>query len=222
MSGRVFLAANAAAVIMAAVLIILGRIGQPADAFIVSPPDAELPPATPAHLRTSMGSPDAPISILVYSDFQCAVCQQFALTTSKQIEASYVETGTAYLTFKHFVIYDEESILAAMAAEAAADQGMFWPYHDLVMQLRASSKKEDLTVARLQDLARQAGLDIAAFNAAFLSGNHRDEILREKEESLALGIRGTPTFFVNGRKAEGNVPFASFQSLIEELLAAEE
>jgi protein-disulfide isomerase len=197
-----------------------------------SPASTTLPPA-PTELPTaeelgtghSLGSPDARVTVTQFAEYQCTVCQRFFLENEEELTEAYIETGKIRFVFKQFVMYGEESMNAALAAEAAADQGKFWEYHSLLMQQEASPKEEDLTVETLQNLAGELGLDMEKFNAALLSDKHRDKIERDFAQGRAMGVRGTPTFFVHGgagegvtRKGEGNISFDKFKELIDVLL----
>ncbi len=236
LSNGAFAVATAVAIVAAAVLIMLGRAsyartgffllppisGSPSVTTLPAPPEANPPGATTSPSAfisgTSNGSPSAPITIVVYSDFQCVPCQQFALTTEKELERVYVETGKVRLVYKHFIVYGEESMLAAQAADSAAEQNKFWPYHDLLMQMQASPKVEDISVAKLKSLAEQVGLNMAAFDASLKSGKYREKVIHDDAEGRALGITGTPTFLVNRMKGIGNKPLEAFQKVLEELL----
>jgi protein-disulfide isomerase len=167
---------------------------------------------------SSMGSPDAPVTIIEYADYQCSICQQFALTTEKDLERVYIATGKVRFIFKNAIVYGDESLLAAQAAEAAAEQNKFWPYHDLLMQGKFSSKAEDITLAKLQTLAQIAGLNMDQFNSALSSGKFKDKVMQDDAEGRALGVKGTPTFFVNGNIGTGDIPFDAFQKYIEQIL----
>ncbi len=231
-----FTGATVLAVVFAALMITLGRIGHtrdyfsaplplPAPTITPSPiPPTVHPTGTPTPTPfvptsgTSMGSASAPVTIVEYSDFQCSICQHFALTTETELARAYVQTGKVRFIYKHFIVFGDESILAAEASEAAAEQNMFWPYHDLLMQAQASPKAEDLTIARLESLAEQVGLNMTAFKAGLESHKYREKVSRDDSEGRASGVTGSPTFFVNGAKGTGNVPFEAFQQLIEEIL----
>ncbi len=236
LSNGPFVAATAVAVVAVVVLIMLGRMSYARTDFFLLPPNSGSPSVTPLPALpatnpsgakpsprilisgTSVGSPSAPITIVVYSDFQCFPCQQFALTTEKELERVYVETGKVRLVYKHLIVYGEESMLAAQAAECAAEQNKFWPYHDLLMQTQASPEVGDLSAAKLESLAGQVGLNMAAFDASLKSGKYREKVIRDDAEGRALGVTGTPTFFVNRMKGVGNKPFEAFQKVLEELL----
>ncbi len=217
-----FAGVTALAVAVAAILVILGRVAASASMFVAPPPDSSVPGSTPSPSvvvsGTSKGSPSAPVTIILYSDFQCAHCQQFALTTEKQLDKAYIETGKVRLIFKHRVIFGEESMQAAEASECAAEQDKFWPYYDLLMQVQASPRQDDLPTSKLQDLAELAGLDMATFNTSLGSGKYRQKVILDDTQGRALGIEGSPTFFVNGLMIEATPSFKDFQKLIESML----
>jgi len=156
--------------------------------------------------------------MFMYSDFQCYNCQEFALTTEKELEEAYVETEKLRLVFKHYVIFDEESMRAAMASECAAEQEKFWPYYDLLMQTRASPWEVDITTATLESIAQAVRLNMAAFNTCLQSEKYKEKVDRDKEEGEALGVTSTPSFIIDGGMATGHPPFAKFQEVIEQML----
>ena len=102
---------------------------------------------------------------------------------------------------------------AAEAAQCARMQGKFWPYHDKLF-----ANQQALAVDQLKQHAKDIGLDTAAFNACLDGGKTKDEVLADMKDAAALGVTGTPAFFVNGRFVSGAQPFESFVSLIDEEL----
>ena len=109
--------------------------------------------------------------------------------------------------FRHFPLTSihDKAILAAEAAEAAGAQGQFWEMHDLIFerqrQWSAASQEEavDLFVGYAGDL----DLDVEAFASALQEGSYRDRVERQYEQAVELGLRGTPTFFLNGQYYDG-------------------
>ncbi|MFC1916900.1 DsbA family protein [Chloroflexota bacterium] len=164
-----------------------------------------------------MGLPDAPVTIIEYSDFQCSYCQQFALTVGKELKAAYIDSGKVRLLFRFINAY-EESLQANQAAASAAEQGKFWPYHDLLMEQRASPKVNDLPIEKLEDLAQQLGLDMTLFKASLESGKHDSRIWQDDADGRALGVTGTPTFFIDGIKMAGGRSLQDFQDIIDPIL----
>ena len=213
-----FAVATAIAIVAVSALIILGRVSYARTDFFPLPPTSDSPGVTTLPPDTFIGSPNALVTIVVYSDFQCGPCQAFALITEKELERNYIEAGKVRIVYKHLIEGGEESMLAAQAAECAAEQNKFWPYHDLLMQIRASSTVSDLSVAKLESLAQQLGLNIETFDDSLMSGKFKEKVLHDDAEARALGVTGTPTFFINRMKGTGYKPFEAFQKVIEELL----
>lgn len=222
-----FVAATAVAALIAVALILVGRMGYAKADFVPLPPDQPSPsvptlPALPAGnpgeivYGTSIGSPDAPVIMVMYSDFLCSACQQFAATTEPELRKAFIETGQMRLVYKPFIVNGEESILAAEAAESAAEQNEFWPYYDRLMQAKLSS--HDLSIEKLEGLAEGLGLDMTAFDVDLRSGKYHDQVISDDAEARELGVRGPPTFFINRMKGLGNKPFEAFQKVISEIL----
>ncbi len=216
-----FLAFTIVAVIIASIFITLGWVSGSGDSSFSTPPATPGTPPSPtvAFSGKSKGSPDAPVTIIDYSDFQCSHCQEFALTIERQLQTDYIDTGKVLLIYKHLIVFDEESVLAAEASEAAAEQDKFWPYYALLMQVKASPDvKDDLSIAKLQSLAQQVGLDMETFNASLQSRKYREKVMQENTEGRALGVTGAPTFFINGVKKVGRGSFDDFKTIIDDLL----
>ena len=240
---RAFIWANVLAVLMAVAVIGVSRVAASdgSGSFDVvqggggTPTAAPSPGVAPSDLPTwqelasgnALGSPDAPVVITEFAEFQCTICQAFYAGTEQEIRKKLVDTGKVRYVFKHFVMYGEESMQAALASEAAAEQGKFWEYHDLLMELRASPKTDgDLSTEKLQGLAEQLGLDMDKFNASLLSGKHKDLIDKEFRQGRAMGVEGTPTYFIHGgagegstRSGKGNLSFDTFKELVDALIA---
>jgi protein-disulfide isomerase len=106
-----------------------------------------------------------------------------------------------------------EALPAAEAALCAHDQGKFWEFHDRIFQNQGS-----LSAATYRQIAADLTLDTGSFGECLASGKHRDSIQKDMEEGGALGVTGTPAFFINGRFLSGAQPFQAFQSIIDEEL----
>ncbi len=218
MSWQAFGVTSLVAVVVGVIMITLGwQSGQRSS---------RLPPATtnPAGIQvtgTSLGTSDAPVVIIEYSDFQCRYCQDFALDIAPRIEAAYVKTGKVRIEYRHVIVLGAESQLAAEAAECAAEQNQFWPFYNNLMWRQYSPDLADITVERLREIARQIGLDMALFNASLASGKFKEKVARDDIEGRAWGITGIPAFFVNDVLADSKVKgnFALFSEIIDAELA---
>lgn len=133
--------------------------------------------------------------------------------TIKQILEKYPDD--VRLVYKHFPLpIHANSRKAAEAAECAADQGNFWEYHDKLFE-----NQETLYVPMLKDYAKQTGLNTTQFNACLDSGAMSNRVEQDKKEGESLGVRGTPTFFVNGKLISGAQPFSVFDDAVSKALS---
>ncbi len=162
------------------------------------------------------GATTAPVIIEEFSDFQCPSCGEFARDTLPRLAAAYIDTGKVRLMFRHFAILGPDSEAAAAAAACAGAQGQFWPYHD---RLFAAQGRLSFTRNNLLRVAQELHLDLTDFPACLDTGRFRSQVRAETQAAIALGLRGTPGFVINGRALVGALPFDLFQSVIDEALA---
>lgn len=162
-----------------------------------------------------LGNPDAPVTIVEFGDFQCPFCGRFFKTTEQEIIEKYVKTGKAKFVYRDFPLTSihEEAQKSAEASECADEQGEFWEYHDLLYQ-----RQDQLSVAHYKAWAAELGLNTGQFNQCLDAGKYSEEVGKDFRDGQAAGVRGTPGTFVNGRLVEGALPFAQFQTIIEEEL----
>lgn len=144
----------------------------------------------------------APIQIIEYSDFQCPACRT-AQAALFQLLGKY--PGKIRLTFQHYPLGGHRwSAVAHQAAECAARQGRFWPYHDRLYAEQASWSGS--AVAPLETLVRygsEMALDLDRFGECLGDRAVAAEIQRERDAGADLGVRSTPSFFVNGKFVVG-------------------
>lgn len=163
----------------------------------------------------SLGRPEAPVSIVEFSDFQCSFCKRFWAATLPQLKNSFVQKGQVRFVYRHFAILGKHSTLAAQASECAGEQGKFWPYHDRLFQNQGGLA---YTEAKLKHYASEMGLVSKVFSQCLGSGKFLKKVEGETAVAAFLGARGTPAFFVNGRLLSGAQPFEVFQAVISEEL----
>ncbi len=175
-------------------LILIGTMSRNNE---VKPADASLE-GIPVSGKT-LGYPDAPVTVWDFSDFHCPHCREFAFGPEQKLIQEYVKTGKVKFVFKHFII-SSASYLPANAAECANEQGQFWAYHNYLYEKQPTDTP--FTVEKLKRYARDLGLDTKAFDACMDSGKYMNEIMREMDEGRSLGVRGTPSIFVNGQYIE--------------------
>lgn len=164
------------------------------------------------------GSADAPVLITAWEDFQCPVCKAANSSVLKQIEENYVNTGKARLEFKQFPFLGNESYTAAQASQCAADQDKFWPYHDALFAAQGAENSGTFSVTKLTSLAANVGIDTSQFSACLTNGDYKASVQAEKQEGVDLGVKATPTFFVNGAQVADWRDYNAFAAMIEAAL----
>jgi protein-disulfide isomerase len=163
----------------------------------------------------TLGSRSATVSIVEFSDFQCSFCRKFWANTLPQLKETYIKRGQVRFTYRHLAVLGKFSQQAAAAAECAGEQGKFWEYHD---KLFATDPGLGFTHSNLKQYALQLKLNSAEFGQCLDSGKYRRKVEAEGAVAAALGVRGTPTFFVNTKLLVGAQPFDVFRAAIDEEL----
>jgi predicted DsbA family dithiol-disulfide isomerase len=157
------------------------------------------------------GNPEAPVTIVEFSDFQCPFCVRARPTVSRVREVYGEDVRFA---FRHFPLsFHEQAPKAGEAAACAGDQERFWEMHD-----RLWANPGRLQIADLKEHAAALELDTEAFNACLDSGRYASLVESDTEAGARLGVSGTPAFFINGRPLVGAQPFEAFASVIDDEL----
>jgi len=199
-------------------------VPQPANQEPVSPqplgdiliPESKTYPLAEAN---RMGDPDAPVTIIVYSDFQCVYCMYYWEETESQIINNYVETGQVYYEYRSFGDFlGPQSATAAEAAYCAGDQGKFWEYHDIIFLNWTGEGNGDFSPNRLRGYADALGMDVKDFSDCLENGTHNATLEQDVSSAQVHDVRATPSFLINGKLVEGAQPFSVFESEIEAAL----
>lgn len=186
------------------------------------PGRAEAPAPEPAAVLAKLeiegapavGPEDAAVTVVEFADFQCPFCARVR-GTLERLRSEYPEQ--VRVVFKHFPLeIHPEAMLAHRAAAAAAAQGRFWELHDRIFAAPGA-----LDRASLVAYARALGLDLEAFERALDGPESEAAVRRDMAEGAALGVRGTPAFFINGRSLSGAQPYEAFRAQVELVLAQE-
>ncbi|GEM_PF-762384 len=159
------------------------------------------------------GAKDALVTMVIFEDFQCPYCKQL-LATLKNVRTK-VGDKDLRIVFKHnpLIGSHKHAMAAAEAAEAARAQGKFWELHDILFDNQAKIGEA------LRDFANQAGLEMAQYDNAMASHGAASRIEADMEQAGALGARGTPNIFINGRKLVGAKDADTLLKHINEALA---
>lgn len=200
-------------VLIIALFVVIRQLNAPTHNIedVVVPASLE-PPANAD--GTAWGPVDAPVVIEEYSDFQCPFCGQFATITGEQLKQAYADSGLVRFEYNHFAFLGPESLRAAEAAECAAEQNLFWPYHDIIFNNQSGENQGNFSDPALRNFAIVAGLEMEAFDECFSSARYRQDVRAGNSEASNRGVNSTPTFFVNGELVEGVISFEQFETII--------
>ncbi len=200
------------------------RLAAPADHLAVSPNGERIFVTNRKDKRTTMmevsfveaidtsGSPfkgpeQAPVAVVVFSDFQCPYCAKLQPLLDQILKAYPQEVKVVYKQFP--LQMHPFSMSASLAAMAANRQGKFWPMHDKIFE-----SYQSVNEAKLSGFAKELGLDMAKFDKDIADPKLKEQVLRDRQEGIAAGVRGTPTLFVNGRQVRDR-SFEGLKALVD-------
>lgn len=168
------------------------------------------------------GSASAPVTVYEMSDFQCPYCRQFALTTFPALDSAYVATGKVRWAFVNFPLTSihQNAVAAAETAYCAAQQGGFWPVHDLLyrhQEVWAPLKEPGAFFLTLADSAR---LSRPALLACLKSPDTEAAIRADAEGAERSGASSTPTFYIEGGLLVGAQPAEVFRQVLDSIIKA--
>jgi protein-disulfide isomerase len=206
----------------------LRAIRQAVERLQAPAPQPAGPPPPPEKVQVTnvsgymLGRPDAPVTMVEFTDLQCPFCNRFAATTFDQLKKEYIDTGKVRFISRDFPLdFHPQARPAAIASRCAGEQGKFW---ELRMTLVKNASK--LSPALIAQEAAALKLDMKAFDACSKGTQYDAAITRDLTEGSGFDVNGTPTFFVGKTTAQGfegfrivgAQPFAVFQARIEGLL----
>ncbi len=157
----------------------------------------------------SFGTSTPKVTVVEFSDFACPYCQE-DYTAVREISVKY--KNSVKLIFKDFPLHDN-SLDLALAARCAGEQGLFWAMHDKLFALQGQFE-----TSSLPDLAVSVGANRTVFTNCFTSQKYLNAIRADYADGQSLGVIGTPTFFINGYKIEGEIPEDKFEQIIQQFL----
>lgn len=170
-----------------------------------------------------LGSPDAPIKIIEFSDFGCPFCAQFAKISLPELHEEFIATGMVQWKYIPYILgIFPNGDRAALAGECAAEQGddTFWSMHDKLYENQQEWKSEGRGARDLfARYATELELDREAFLSCYDEERPGKELNRIGQLGQQFGVRATPTFFINGERVEGAIPLELFRQAIREVAA---
>jgi protein-disulfide isomerase len=174
--------------------------------------DLDIVPVPSRPGAPALGPEDAPLQVVVFTDFQCPFCRQHAETIRRLVEHYGARLR---VTLRQFPLaMHPMARLAAEAALAAHAQGRFWKYHDLLFETPGALLSQDVLIA----VAQRAGLDMSLFRQALADGTYAAQVDKDLRDGAAAGVQGTPSTFINGRFISGVVPLEQLVDVCDRLL----
>jgi protein-disulfide isomerase len=191
---------------------------------------APAPPPQPTTAKVTnlkgyaMGKPDAPLTMVEFTDLQCPFCRQFSITSFEEIKKNWIDTGKLRYISRDFPLdFHAQAMPAARAARCAGEQGKFWE-----MRMTLMKNANLLTAEYITRTAADLKLDAKSFASCAASTKFDADIQAEMQEGARLGVGGTPTFImgkttatgVEGPVLVGALPYAQFEAKLKELLGS--
>jgi len=178
-------------------------------------------PVTDNFRGFTLGSDSAPIEITEYSDFECPWCASFAAVQMPVVRQQLIATGKVRWRFREFPLSSHKySRLAALAAQCAGEQGKFWEMHDQIFTHHEWAQTGKDPSGVFHGSAKDIGLDLARYDACVESQRYAGRVEASYQEGEARDVQATPTFFIDGRKFQGNPTSDAFKALVDSLIAA--
>ena len=190
-----------------------GAAAQPAAAP-TAPVNITLKSSTPY-----LGNANAKVTVVEYADYECPFCEQWFKTVWPDLKTKYVDTGKIKFVYQDFAFLGPDSNTAAEASHCAADQNMFWQYHDYLFANQGAEGSGWATATHQKQFAQSVGLNVSQFNSCLDGGKYKQEVLDETAAGKSYGVTGTPSIFINGSIIVGAQPATAFEQAIDAALA---
>jgi protein-disulfide isomerase len=215
-----------AVLLIGAAVVTQGGGSNPTAGTIVAPAEA-IPAGIPVD-GTTMGKADAPVTLTVYSDFQCPGCDLFATQTEPRLRSTYVAQGTLKIVYHDAAFQGQkstsswdESVEPAAGARCAGEQGLFWEFHDWLFANQQGENQGGFSQDRLNQIAQKVpGLDFTKWQACMATGTQQAIVKQQTQETQTLGIDSTPTLDINGKRIVGAAPYDQIAPVIDAAAAS--
>ena len=197
-----------AVVLLAALVLVQGSGPAKVDAAGLIAPTTSAP--TDLADGRTLGKADAPVTLDVWSDFQCPACGQYAEIVEPALIRNYVTPGVLRIVHHDAAFQGartktpfDESVEPAAGARCAAEQDKYWPFHDWLFANQSGENKGAFADARLRAIATKVGLDVVAWDACRATGEQQTAVRSETAQGVANGVNSTPTLYINGEAIVG-------------------
>jgi protein-disulfide isomerase len=224
------------------VLEVKGLTSKKAGVFASTAPSASSAPVAAAAPETGpvkvsvdddavLGNPDAPITMIEFSDYECPFCKRHFDQTYPELKKNYIDTGKMKIVFRDLPLsfHDPMATKEAIAANCAKEQGGDEAYYKMhnAMFTQTTSNGNGLSVEKLYTIAGEVGLNAGNFKTCLDSDKYKAEVAKDLADAGAIGADGTPAFFIGKSDASGTIegtrlvgaqPYTAFSTIIDGLL----
>jgi protein-disulfide isomerase len=164
------------------------------------------------------GSPQAPVEITEYADYQCPFCQTFATLQMPTIEERLINTGRLRWRYRDFPLQQHPfARLAAHSAACADEQGKYWDQHRRIYEGQQEWAEARDAGPVLRGYAQANGLDLGRYDACMKSGKYAGRIQASLNEGMQVGVNSTPTLLVGNRLYSGRLDSDAITKLVDSL-----
>jgi protein-disulfide isomerase len=212
-----------------AILVGVAVLGLGALGFLLSrprvtsiPADVTVQPSDTAGFRGYLkGSPDAPVEISEYADYQCPFCQTFATLQMPTIDERLIKTGRLRWRYRDFPLQQHQfARLAAHSAACADEQGKYWEQHDRIYEGQSDWAASRDAGEHFREYASANGLDLGRYDECMNAGKYAGRIQASYEEGARAGVSSTPTLLVGNRLYQGRIDSDAIRRLVDSLAPA--
>ena len=163
-----------------------------------------------------LGSPNAPVTIIEFSDFECVFCKSFFNSTFKEIKMNYIDSGKVKFVVRDFPLVNihPNAENASKAAKCAYEQNKYWEFHDILFENQEKWAYGNAT-SEFTNYSSMLGLNKNEFTSCLTSEKYSGEILKDIQDGVNAGVEGTPTFYINGIKVVGAQTYDVFKEIID-------
>lgn len=196
------------------------------EAYLAQQQAQQAPPPPPTDIEVpidqsnpSLGDPNAPITLIEYTDFQCPYCGRHFAQTFPLIKENFIDTGLVRYVFKDFPLnFHPQAQKAAEAARCAHEQDAFLDMHQTLFENQQGWSGQSNATEQFIGYANNLQLDVEAFTSCLNSDRYAEAVQADLAEGSGIGITGTPSFVVNGTLLVGAVPYPTFEQAFQSFL----
>lgn len=166
------------------------------------------------------GNASSSVVVMEYSDFECPACRAY-YPIMREIMTEFKDQAT--FVYRHFPLISihPNAEFAAQASEAARKQGKFWEMHDLLFEKQEEWSDEVNVKPMFESYAKLLGISVEQFKSDMASPEVKNFVAAQRVHAVKSGLRGTPTFFVNGKQIENPNSFDQFKSIMREAISSQ-